>query len=480
MHLGDGSLSSAASTSISSRAGRWFALIKEALLGSQQDFTAISIDRAIVLLAVPMVLEMAMESLFGIVDIFFVAHLGADATATVGITEGMLAMMFAIALGLSMGATAVVARRTGEHDRAGTARAAVQSIILGLAAALLIFVICFPLAPKFLTFMGASPSILRTGSTYTRIMLSGSGIIVMLFLMNAIFRGAGDAAVAMRVLWLANFINICLDPCLILGLGPFPRLGVTGAAVSTTIGRSIGILYQFYIFSKRSKRIQILREHLRPDWKVMFNIMRLSATGTLQFLIVTASWLFMVKMVQTFGSAVTAGYTVAIRIVIFSILPSWGLGAAAATLVGQNLGARRPDRAEQSVWRAGFFNMIFLGAVSLLFLALAPNLIRIFSPDPLVIGYGADCLRIISLSYIVYAYGLVILQAFNGAGDTITPSIINLVSYWVVQLPLAYLLGMHYRFGPNGLYTGMLIADVLISVLSIFIFRQGRWKLKVV
>jgi putative MATE family efflux protein len=480
MHLGDGSVSSAASTSISSRASRWFALIKEALLGSGQDFTAISIDRAIVLLAVPMVLEMAMESLFGVVDIFFVAHLGADATATVGITEGMLVMVFAIALGLSMGTTAVVARRTGEHDPAGAARAAVQAIMLGLAASLLIFAICFPLAPKFLAFMGASPSILRTGSTYTRTMLSGSGVIVMLFLMNAIFRGAGDAAVAMRVLWLANFINIFLDPCLILGLGPFPRLGVTGAAVSTTIGRSIGILYQLYIFAKRSERIQILREHLRLDWKVMLNIMRLAATGTLQFLIVTASWLFMVRMVQSFGSAVTAGYTVAIRIVIFSILPSWGLGAAAATLVGQNLGARRPDRAAQSVWRAGFFNMIFLGVISLVFLALAPKLIGIFSPDPRVIGYGADCLRIISLSYIVYAYGLVILQAFNGAGDTITPSIINLISYWAVQLPLAYLLGMHYRFGPNGLYTAMLIADVMLSVLSIFIFRQGRWKLKVV
>jgi putative MATE family efflux protein len=473
-------LRTVASSPTRSRAARWYALVKEAILGSTQDFTVISIDRAIVLLAIPMVLEMAMESLFGIVDIFFVAHLGADATATVGITEGMLVMVFAIAMGLSMGTTAVVARRTGAQDKAGAAQAAVQSIILGVAVSVLIFVTAFPLAPKLLALMGASPAILHMGSTYTRIMLSGSGIILMLFLMNAIFRGAGDAAVAMRVLWLANFINLCLDPCLILGLGPFPRLGVTGAAVSTSIGRSIGILYQIYILSKRNGRIQILREHLRLNVKIMLNIMRIAANGALQFLIATASWLLMVRMVQSFGSAATAGYTVAIRIVIFSILPSWGLGAAAATLVGQNLGARRPERAEQSVWRAGFFNMIFLGAVSLVFLLFAPTLVGIFSSDPQVVRSGADCLRIISLCYILYAYGLVILQAFNGAGDTFTPSVINLVCYWAIQLPLAYLLGRQLQIGPNGVYTAVLVTEILLALISIYVFRQGRWKLKVV
>src|SRR5262249_34865059 len=339
-----------------------------------------------------MVLEMAMDSLFGIVDIFFVAHLGPDATATVGITEGMLVMVFAVAMGLSMGTTAVVARRTGEQDKAGAAQAALQSIILGAAVSVLIFAVAFPIAPRLLALMGASPAILHVGSTYTRIMLSGSGIILMLFLMNAIFRGAGDAAVAMRVLWLANFINLCLDPCLILGLGPFPRLGVTGAAVSTSIGRSIGIAYQVYLLAKGTNRITILREHLRVNLKVMLNILRIAGNGALQFLIATASWVLMVRLVQSFGSAATAGYTVAIRIVIFSILPSWGLGAAAATLVGQNLGARHPDRAAQSVWRAGYFNMIFLGAVSLVFLLLAPTLIGIFSSDSQVIAFGAGCL----------------------------------------------------------------------------------------
>ncbi len=466
--------------SASTKPQTWFDVLKEALFGSKQDFTAISIDRAIVLLAVPMVLEMTMESLFGIVDIFFVAHLGADATATVGITEGMLVMIYAVALGLSMGTTAVVARRTGEHDRDGAAKAAVQSIMLGVMVSAVIFAVCFPLAPRLLGLMGAGPSIVHTGSTYTRVMLSGSGVILMLFLMNAIFRGAGDAAVAMRVLWLANAINICLDPCLILGLGPFPRLGVTGAAVSTTIGRSIGILFQLYILWRGRGRILVRREHLRLDLKVMTNIMRIAANGALQFVIATASWVVMVRLVQSFGSAVTAGYTVAVRIVIFSIMPSWGLGAAAATLVGQNLGAKQPERAAQSVWRAGFFNMIFLGAVSVLYLILAPHLVAIFSNDPAVIKYGASCLRIISLCYILYAYGLVIIQAFNGAGDTFTPTIVNLVCFWIVQIPLAFFLSRRMGFGPNGIYSAILTAEILLSLLSIYLFRMGRWKRKVV
>lgn len=423
-----------------------------------------------------MVLEMAMESLFGIVDIFFVAHLGADATATVGITEGMLVMIFAVALGLSMGTTAVVARRTGEHDKSGAAEAAVQSIILGIIVSAAIFAFCFPLAPKLLALMGASPSILRVGSTYTRIMLSGSGIILMLFLINAIFRGAGDAAVAMRVLWLANFINLCLDPCLILGLGPFPRLGVTGASVSTSIGRSVGILFQLYILWRGRGRIEIRRSQLRINLKVMTNIMRIAVNGVLQFMIATASWVIMVRMIQSFGSAATAGYTVAVRIIIFSILPSWGLGSAAATLVGQNLGASRPDRAEQSVWRAGFFNMIFLGSVSLVFLVFAPQLVGIFTRDPVVISFGANCLRIVSLCYILYAYGMVIVQAFNGAGDTFTPSMINLVCYWVVQLPVAFLLAHRLRFGPSGVFFAILITEILLSVISILVFRMGMWK----
>ncbi len=458
----------------------WFSLVKEAILGSRQNFTAISVNRAIILLAIPMVLEMAMESLFGIVDIFFVAHLGPDATATVGITEGMLMMIFAVAVGLSMGTTAVVARRTGEQDHNGAAEAAVQSIILGLVLSVLIFVVCFPLAPKLLALMGAGPSILRVGSTYTRIMMSSSGIIMMLFLMNSIFRGAGDASVAMRVLWLANLINLCLDPCLILGLGPFPKLGVTGAAVSTSIGRGIGVLFTFYILRRGRGRIVVRREHCRFNLKVMANILRIAGNGTLQFAVHTASWVGMVRLIQSFGSAATAGYTVAIRIVIFSILPSWGLGSAAATLVGQNLGAKQPERAEQSVWRAAQFNMFFLGGISLIFLLFAPYLVAIFSNDPVVVQYGANCLRIISLCYVLYAYGLVIVHAFNGAGDTFTPTMINLFCFWMVQLPLAYLLSRRFQLGPNGIFLAVLAAEVLLGTIAIYVFRMGRWKKKMV
>lgn len=439
-----------------------------------------SVNQAIFLLAVPMVLEMAMEALFAIVDTYFVAHLGADATATVGITEGMLTMVYAIAVGMSMGATAVVARRTGEKDPEGAAQAAVQSIILGVSAAAVIFAFCFPLAPKLLVLMGASPAILHVGSTYSRIMLSGSGVIVMLFLINAIFRGAGDAAVAMRVLSLANFINLCLDPCLIRGLGPFPRLGITGAAVATTTGRSIGILFQLYILWRARGRIEIKRGHLRIVFKVMANILRIAGNGVLQFTVATASWVLMVRMIQSFGSAATAGYTVAMRIIYFSILPSWGLGSAAATLVGQNLGAKHPDKAEQAVWRASFFNMVFLGGLSLVFLVFAPQLIAIFSRDPAVIAVGASCLRIISACYVLFAYGMVIVQAFNGAGDTFTPTLINLVCYWIVQLPLAFWLSRRAQLGPNGIFWAILITENLLAAVSIFVFRLGRWKMKVV
>lgn len=455
-------------------------MIREAIFGTRQDFTAIGIDRAIVLLAVPMVLEMAMESLFGIVDIFFVAHLGKDATATVGITEAMLYIVMSVAVGLSMGTTAVVARRTGEHDKDGAAVSAFQSILLGVTCAVVVFCIGLPFAPKLLALMGASPGILLVGSTYSRVMVSCSGVILMLFLINAVFRGAGDAAVAMRVLWLANIINLILDPCLIMGLGPFPKLGVTGAAVSTTIGRSVGILYQIYLLSRGTARMEICRRHVRLVFSVMKNIVRIAANGVLQYLIATASWIALIRLIQTFGDAATAGYTVAIRIVIFSILPSWGLSSAAATLVGQNLGAKHPDRAEKAVWRAAFFDMIFLGAVSLVYLLLAPQLVGLFSRDPVVVGYGASCLRIISVCYVLYAYGMVIAQAFNGAGDTRTPTLINLVCFWMVQLPLAFTLARGMRMGPNGVFLAILIAETLLALLAIYVFRLGRWKQKVV
>lgn len=473
-------MSSPVFSNVKTEKSSFASLVKEAIFGSHQDFTAISVNRSIVLLAVPMVLEMAMESLFGIVDIFFVGHLGADATATVGITEGMLVLVMAVAFGLSMGVTAVVARRVGEHDRNGAAEAGVQSILIGLVCALMIFAVAFPFAPRLLEWMGATPQILATGALYTRIMLSSSGIIVMLFLINAVFRGAGDAAVAMRVLWLANFINLCLDPCLIRGLGPFPRLGVTGAAVSTSIGRSIGVLFQLYMLRKGSAHLEILRKHIVVRMKVLWNILEVAGVGVLQLLVATASWLVMVRMVQSFGSQATAGYTVAIRIVIFSTLPSWGLGSAAATLVGQNLGAKQPERAEQSVWRASFFNAVFLAVVSVTFFIFAPQLVGLFSNDPQVIRYGASCLRIISVCYVLWAYGEVVVQAFNGAGDTWTPTIINLFVYWVVQLPVAYFLSFHFGFGPNGVYYAILLAEMLLSIIAIYVFRRGRWKEKVI
>jgi len=379
-----------------------------------------------------------------------------------------------------MGATAVVARRVGEHDKDGAAEAAVQCILIGLGFALLILSIALPFAPRLLAWMGAGPQILAVGSLYTRIMLSTSGIIVLLFLINAVFRGAGDAAVAMRVLWLANLINLFLDPCLIRGLGPFPKLGVTGAAVSTSIGRSIGVLFQLYMLSKGSAHLEVLKKHIRVKLKLMWNILEVAGVGVLQLLVATASWLVMVRLIQSFGSQATAGYTVAIRIVIFSTLPSWGLGSAAATLVGQNLGAKQPERAEQSVWRASFFNAVFLAVVSAVFLIWAPQLVSIFSADPQVVRYGANCLRIISLCYVLWAYGEVIVQAFNGAGDTWTPTLINFFVYWVVQLPLAFILAFKFNFGPNGAYYGILTAEILLALIGIYVFRKGKWKQKMV
>lgn len=480
-------MSSTAQTYPRSRTARFLSalssllsLIKEAIFGTHKNFTTISINRAIVLLAVPMVLEMAMESLFGIVDMFFVAHLGPDATATVGLTESLLLMVMAVAIGLSMGTTAVVARRTGEGDKEGAAISAIQSIILGAACMAVFFALFLPLAPRLLAWMGATPSMLVTGSTYSRIMMSSSGIVLMLFLINAIFRGAGDAAVAMRVLLLANVINICLDPCLIMGLGPFPKLGVTGAAVSTSIGRSVGILFQIYLLWKGSGHLEVHRRHLRLNLAVMRNILRIAGNGVLQFSIATASWPAMLRLIQSFGTVATAGATVGVRIVMFSILPSWGLGAAGATMVGQNLGAKKPDRAEQAVWRAGFFNMIYLGTLSLIFQIFAPRLVAIFSNDPGVISYGSTFLRIISLCYILYAWGLVVVQAFNGAGDTLTPTFINLFCFWVVQIPLAYWLSRGMHLGPKGAYFAVLPTQLLLSSTAIFVFRKGWWKRKVV
>ena len=455
-----------------------WAAIREAIRGSAQDFTEGNLRRAIVLLAIPMVLEMVMESLFAIVDVFWVAHLGANAMATVGLTESVLMLVYCGAMGLSMAATAMVARRIGEKDSEGAAVAAVQALFVGIAASVLVAVAGSAVAPTLLQIMGASPDVIETGGRYAAIMMGSSVSIVLLFLNNGVFRGAGDAAIAMRVLWLSNFINLLLDPCFIFGLGPFPKLGLTGAAVSTTIGRSIGVVFQLWILFRRNGRVQIRAQQLRSNWNVMKRLVRVALNGMFQYAIGQTSWMVLVRIVSTFGSAAVAGYTVAIRIIIFVILPSWGLASAAATLVGQNLGARKPERAEQSVWLTGFYNMLFLGAVAVVFIVFPEPIIRIFTNDPAVIPIGVDCLRVVSYGNLAYAYGMVMVQSFNGAGDTFTPTVVNIFGYWLFQIPLAYLLAFRTPLGPKGVFAAIPIAETAIAIVGVALFRQGRWKKK--
>jgi len=450
--------------------------IREALRGSHQDFTSGSLNRAILLLAIPMILEMVLESLFAVVDVFWVGRLGADAVATVGLTESLLSLVFAIGLGLSLSTTAMVARRIGEKDPAAAAVAGVQAIILGLTVAVLVGAPCVFYAPQLLRLMGASPEIIRVGSGYARIALGGGGVIVMLFLNNAIFRGAGDAAIAMRLLWVSNVINLVLDPCLIFGWGPFPKLGVTGAALATFSGRSIGVLYQFYRLLRGTERIRVLRNQVKVNFQVLLRLLRVSLTGILQFAIAHTSWIGLVRIVSIFGSAALAGYTIAIRVLIFVILPSWGLSNAAATLVGQNLGAKQPERAQTSVWRTGFYNMLFLGFIGVIFLLFATPIVRLFSNDPVVVPRAATCLRILSYGNIGYAYGMVMLQAFNGAGDTVTPTYVHFFGFWILEIPLGYFLAITAHLGANGVYISIVIAEGAIAAAGILLFRRGRWK----
>ena len=455
----------------------WASLV-EAVRGSHQDYTRASLNRAILLLAVPMVLEMVLESLFAVVDVAWVGRLGADAVATVGLTESMLMLVFSVGLGLSLSTTAMVARRIGEKDHEGAAVAAVQAIFLGLAVALAIGIPCFLFAPHLLRLMGATGAIVASGSWYTRICLGGSFAVLLLFLNNAIFRGAGDAAIAMRLLWVSNIINLILDPCLIFGWGPFPRLGVTGAALATLTGRSIAVGYQFYRLLKGTGRIRILVRQVRVDWAVLGRLMRVSATGILQFAIAHTSWIGLVRIVSTFGAAAVAGYTIAIRIVIFVILPSWGLSNAAATLVGQNLGAGRPERAEAAVWRTGLYNVIFLGAVGIFFVLFAEPVVRPFIRDPVVVPLAAACLRIVSYGNLGYACFMVMMQAFNGAGDTVTPTIVNFFGFWLLEIPLAYVLAIPLGMKSNGVFASIAIAESAMAAASAILFRQGKWKKK--
>ena len=427
-----------------------------------------------------MVLEMMMESLFAVVDIFWVAHVSPNAVATVGLTESWLTVAYTAAMGLSIGVTAMVARRIGEKNPEAAAEAAVQGIALGVITALILGTAGALLAPTLLGVMGASPEVIATGQNYTRIMLGGNVVILLLFLINAIFRGAGDAAIAMRVLWLANWINIILGPLLIFGIGPFPRLGLTGAAIATTIGRGTGVLYQIYRLWRRDGRIVIHRAQVALKPVVMKTLLRLSGSGTFQVFVGMASWIGLTRINASFGTDALAGYQIAIRIIIFALLPSWGLANAAATMVGQSLGAGKPERGEQAVWKAALYNVVFLGTAGLIFITFATPIAHLFTKDEAVAGVAADCLRIISYGYLFYAYAMVLTNSFNGAGDTWTPTWLNLFCFWLWEIPIAWVLARHFNLGPQGVAWAVTIAFSTLAVASAVLFRRGRWKLKMV
>ncbi len=453
----------------------WY-LFKLAIKGSETDFTTGSVNRAIFLLAIPMVLEMVMESLFAVVDVFFVGKIGVEAVAAVGLTESVLTIIYSVAIGFSMGATAMVARRIGENKKRAAADAAVQSLIIVTVLSILVSVAGVVYAEDMLRLMGATDSLVAAGKDYTRIMFGGNITIMLLFLINAIFRGAGNASIAMRSLWLANGFNIVLDPILIFGWWIFPEMGIAGAAWATTIGRGIGVVYQLFILINGKAIIKLSVANAKVKWKIISRLVKISLGGMGQFLIESASWIFLVRIISMFGNEALAGYTIAFRIIVFTILPSWGLSNAAATLVGQNLGARLPERAEQSVWKSANYNMVFLGLVSVVFFILAPPIIQIFSQDELVIQHGVRCLRYVCLGYVFFAYGMVISQSFNGAGDTRTPTYINLFCSWLFQIPFAYALAVWLNLGPDGVYIAMVVALAASALIHIKIFRKGKWK----
>lgn len=463
-------------THVMSRTYRLFQLIKEALKGDEKVYTTGSINRALILLAIPMMLEMTMESLFALVDAFFVGKLGKAAISTVGLTESVLSLIYAIAVGISMAATAVVARRIGEKDPEGASKAAVQALYLSLGFSVIVSITGIIFSREILGLMGADEEMIRTGHGYTQIAMGSNLVIVMLFLINGIFRGAGEASIAMRSLWLANILNIILCPLFIYGLGPVPAFGLEGAAIATTIGRGFGVAYQLYHLFSGKRSIQVAWRHVQPEWSTIVKMIKLASGGTLQFLIGSASWIFLIRIISQFGEDALAGYTFAIRIIVFAILPAWGVANAAATLVGQNLGAGEPERAEKSVWKAAYLNMIILGFVSVLFIIFAPQILRIFSKDAAVLAYGIEGLRVISSGYLFYAFGMVMAQSFNGAGDTRTPTIINLIGFWVIQIPLAYFLAITLKWGPTGVFWAIPIAESVIALIAVVIFKRGKWK----
>ena len=459
-----------------SRIGAFFHLLKLALAGKEQDYTRMDLNKAIFMLSVPMILEMLMESLFAVVDVFFVSRLGINSVATVGLTESVMMLVYSLAIGASMAVTAMVARRIGEKDRDGACIAAIQSLYVAISISLLISLSGLFYSEEILRLMGAEEEIIKTGAVYTRWMLGSNLVIMFLFLINAIFRGAGDAFLAMRALWIANILNIILDPVLIFGWGPFPAMGIEGAAVATNVGRGIGVSYQLYHLFNGKGVIKIARQHIQLRLDIIKRLLKVASGGTGQFLIASASWIFLMRIMSLFGSEALAGYTIGIRVLIFTILPAWGMANAAATLVGQNLGARQPERAESSVWRTAFYNMVFLGVVSIIYFVTASQVMAFFTDDEKVIQLGKQCLQYVSLGYVFFAYQMVIIQAFNGAGDTRTPTILSFFCFWLFQIPLAYALAVIFELGPRGVFLAIAISESTLAVVSILIFRKGKWK----
>ena len=452
--------------------------LRDAVRGTRHDYTTGSIGRAIFLLAVPMVLEMVMESLFAVSDVFWVGRLGPDAVATVGLTESMMIIVYTLAVGLSIAVTATVARRVGEKNPDDAARAAVQGIAVAAIVSGTLAIIGAALAPALLATMGASPAVLASGTRFTRVMLGGSSTAFLLFIINGAFRGAGDAAVSMRVLWLSNAINIVLGPILIFGVGPFPRMGVAGAALATTIGRGTGVLFAVSRLARGSGHLAVGRRHVALDPALMARMVRLSGNGTVQVLVGSMSWIGLVRIMAGFGSVAMAGYTIAIRIILFALLPAWGLGNAAATMVGQSLGAKNPERAERSVWTAARYNVAFLGAMGLLFVLFARVIVSAFTKDPGVSDVATFALRTVAAGFPFFAFGMVLTQAFNGAGDTWTPTKINLGVFWAFEIPFAWVLAYRTGFGYRGVFIGVLAAYTLLAGVSTVLFRRGGWKRK--
>lgn len=457
---------------------RLTAFLRESLQDNETDFTVGPIGRALGLLAIPMVLEMSMEAIFAVVDIAFVSRLGTDAIAAVGLTEALVTVLYAVAIGLGMGVTAMVSRRIGAGDQENAARVVGQAIWVGATLSILIGLAGITYAADLLTMMGASDSVIETGKGFTSVLLGGSFSILFLFLLNSAFRGAGDAPVALRSLTLANAINIVLDPCLIFGLGPFPELGVTGAAIATTIGRGLGVVYLLYYLFDGKGRLKFGFGHLRIVPALIKRMIQISIGGIGQFLIATSSWIVIMRVVALYGSAPIAAYTIALRLLEFAFLPAWGLGNAAATLVGQNLGAEKPDRAEQSVRHAARYNVIFMSVLGVLMFVFAPQIVALFSTEPEILYYGVHCIRILAVGYPMYAIGMIIIQAINGAGDTATPSLLNFICFWILQIPAAYWLATNVGLGPDGVFVAIVVAESALTVLAVLVFRRGTWKLQ--